>query len=339
MTRFARFAWTLLAYDVAVVLWGAYVRATGSGAGCGRHWPLCNGEMLPRVPRVETLIELSHRVSSGVALAGTLALLVWAWRAFPRGHRVRKGAAWTSVFAASEAAIGAALVLFELVAHDASMKRALSVCMHLVNTFMLLASTALTAAWASAASSGGAPASPGAPLRSGRRRALAWILGVPAALLVVVGASGAVTALGDTLFPPPSLAAGLAQDLAPGAHAFVRLRALHPMLAALTAATIVLAASAVRALAPTRAVRGLSRALGVLALAQVAAGLLDVATLAPVALQLVHLALADAVWIALVLTAAAALSAAPDQPPMRSRKGPAPTSDVPPSTSSVEPVT
>jgi heme A synthase len=342
MPRFARFAWTLLAYDVAVVLWGAYVRATGSGAGCGRHWPLCNGEVLPRAARVETLVELSHRLSSGVVLVGTLALLVWAWRAYPPGHRVRKGAAWTSVFAASEAAIGAALVLFELVAHDASMKRALSVCMHLVNTFLLLASTALTAWWGSG----------GAPLRVGRRRALAWILGVPAGLLVVVGASGAVTALGDTLFPPPSLAAGLAQDVAPGAHAFVRLRGLHPMLAALTAATIVISASAVRALQPTPAVRLLSRGLAVLAIAQVAAGLLDVATLAPVALQLVHLALADAVWIALVLTAAAALgeAPAPDQPAVprsprgpypaiRSRNGPAPTSDVPPSTSSVEPVT
>src|SRR5580692_4905461 len=81
-----RFAWFTLAYNVAVVLWGAYVRATGSGAGCGRHWPLCNGELVPRSPRVETLIELSHRVTSGLALVLTLVLLVWAFRVTPRGH-------------------------------------------------------------------------------------------------------------------------------------------------------------------------------------------------------------------------------------------------------------
>jgi heme A synthase len=255
---------------------------------------------------VETLVELSHRVSSGVVLIGTLVLLVWAWRTHPRGHRVRKGAAWTAVFSASEAGIGAALVLFELVAHDASTKRALSVCLHLVNTFLLLASTTLTAWWASG----------GAPLRLRGRRALAWILGVPAVLLLGVGASGAVTALGDTLFPPSSLAAGLAQDVAPGAHAFVRLRALHPMLAAITAATLVLGASAVRALQPSRPVRALARLLAVLAVAQVGAGLLDVATLAPVAMQMVHLALADAVWVTLVLTAAAALAeTAPERLP------------------------
>jgi heme A synthase len=302
ISRFARFAWTLLAYDIAVVVWGAYVRATGSGAGCGRHWPLCNGEVLPRAPRVETVVELSHRLTSGVVVVATLAMLVWAWRVYPRGHRVRKGASWSCAFALSEAAIGAGLVLFELVAHDASMKRALSVCLHLSNTFCLLASTALTAWWASG----------GAPLRVRGRRGLAWIVGVPAALLFIVGASGAVTALGDTLYPPASLAAGLAQDIAPGASALVRLRALHPMLAGLTAAAIVLAASAIRLMHPARTVKVLSRVLAVLVVAQVGAGLLDVATLAPVALQLVHLALADAVWIALVLTGAAALAEAPE---------------------------
>jgi len=92
MTRFARFAWGLLAYDIGVAAWGAYVRATGSGAGCGKHWPLCNGEVIPQAPRVETMVELSHRVSSGAALLLTAGLLVWSWQAYPRGHCVRSGA-------------------------------------------------------------------------------------------------------------------------------------------------------------------------------------------------------------------------------------------------------
>lgn len=132
-----------------VVAWGAYVRASGSGAGCGRHWPLCNGEIIPRAHRVETLIELSHRVSSGGALVGTLVLLVLAIRAYPRGHRVRRGAWTTASLMVAEALIGAGLVLFELVAHDASMKRGLSISLHLINTFLLLGSTAVTAWWAS----------------------------------------------------------------------------------------------------------------------------------------------------------------------------------------------
>lgn len=301
-SRFARFAWGVLGYDLAVVAWGAYVRATGSGAGCGRHWPLCNGEIVPRSPRTQTLVELSHRVSSGVALVLAAVLLVWALRLFPRGHLVRKGAATAMVLMLMEAGIGAALVLFELVAHDASMKRALSVSMHLGNTFLLLAATALTAWWAS----GGAR-----PTLNGQR-AVVPLLAVPLAAMFFVGASGAITALGDTLFPPASLAAGLAQDLAPGAHAFVRLRALHPLLASLTAALIVLSSGLVRGLRPAAPVRVLSRVAAALAIAQVGAGLLDVATLAPVWIQLVHLVMADAVWVALVLLGAAALSCQPN---------------------------
>lgn len=305
MPRFARFAWALLAYDIAVVAWGAYVRATGSGAGCGAHWPLCNGELVPRSPPVAMLVELSHRVTSGLALALSLGLLVWALRVYPRGHIVRTGAIASAAFMGSEALIGAGLVLLGLVAHDESLKRAVSLCLHLTNTFLLLASTALTAWWAS----GGA-----SPVKRDQR-AVAWTMGIPLAAMVLVGASGAVTALGDTLFPPSSLAAGLAQDFAAhavGASVFVRLRALHPVLAASTGASILVAASVVRTLRPAPAVRTLSYVASALVVAQIGAGLLDVYTLAPVPLQLVHLVLADGVWIALVLTCAAALGASPE---------------------------
>ncbi|MDP8999910.1 MAG: COX15/CtaA family protein [Myxococcota bacterium] len=298
MTRFARFAWGLLAYDVGVVAWGAYVRATGSGAGCGRHWPLCNGEVVPRAPRVETLIELSHRGTSGVALAMTLLLFGWSLRAYPQGHPARRGAAAAAFFMIAEALIGAGLVLFELVAHDASAKRALGVGMHLVNTFFLLASTAVTAWWASG----------GAPIRVRGQGVVAWAAGVPLAVMLIVGISGAVTALGDTLFPSVSVASGIAQDFAPTAHLFLRLRAVHPLLAVLTAMVIVVTTGIIRNLRPARAVRILARTAAALAIAQVAAGCFDVLALAPLSLQLIHLVLADALWLALVLTAAAAMS-------------------------------
>ena len=298
----ARFAWALLGYEILVVAWGAYVRATGSGAGCGRHWPTCNGEILPRAPRIETLIEMSHRLSSGGALIGTLVLFVWAVRVYPRGHRVRRGAGVTTLLMVAEALIGAALVLFELVAHDASMKRALSISLHLINTFLLLASTATTAWWASG---GGAVRLRG---QRGAAPAVTVVLGVLLLAMLVVGATGAVTALGDTLFPASSLAAGFAQDFDARSHLFIRLRAIHPMLAMTTAGAIVLAMGLLRSLRPIRSVRILSRVAASLAVAQVAAGLADVLTRAPIPMQLVHLALADLVWIGLVLTGAAALA-------------------------------
>jgi heme A synthase len=201
---------------------------------------------------------------------------------------------------ATEALIGAGLVLLELVAHDASMKRALGMSLHLVNTFLLLGSTAVTAWWASG----------GGATRLRRQGGLALALGLPLLAMIVVGMSGAVTALGDTLFPAASVADGLAQDFSPSAPLFVRLRTVHPILATITAVAVIFVTGLVRALRPTRAVAISSRAAGVLAVAQVAAGLLDVALRAPVAMQLVHLALADLVWIALVLTAAAALAEA-----------------------------
>ena len=138
-TRLARFSWGVLAYNIAVILWGAYVRASGSGAGCGSHWPLCNGEVLPRSANVTTLIEFSHRLTSGLALVAVVALLVWTRRATPAGHPAR-GGAWASLaFMVAEAAIGAGLVLFRLVADNATLARALIMAAHLINTFVLVA--------------------------------------------------------------------------------------------------------------------------------------------------------------------------------------------------------
>jgi len=75
--NFTRYAWSVLGWNIAVVLWGAYVRASGSGAGCGNHWPLCNGEVVPHAPQVQTLIEFTHRAMSGIAFVAVAALLAW----------------------------------------------------------------------------------------------------------------------------------------------------------------------------------------------------------------------------------------------------------------------
>lgn len=297
--RFARATWGLVAFLLLVVVWGAFVRATGSGAGCGAHWPVCNGQVLPRAPTLQTLIEFSHRVSSALVTLAVVGWAVWGFLAFPRGHRVRKGAALGVVAILLEGGIGAALVLLRLTGTDDSLARAVVMELHLVNTFLLLAVVALTGAWAGGTS---AP-----QLRD--QGALGAL--VPAALLglVVLGASGAIAALGDTLFPARSLAEGFRQDVAAGAHVLLRLRVLHPFLAVAIGTLLLVTAGVASLLRPGRAVRRAAVVLAVLVLLQLTAGMVNLALLAPVWLQLVHLLLADAVWLAAVLLGAAALAA------------------------------
>ena len=197
MNRLARFAWIVVAWNLAVIGWGAYVRATGSGAGCGQHWPLCNGEIVPRAPAIATIIELTHRLTSGLALLALLALVVAVWRSRPAGHPARRAAGWSMLFMLTEAGVGAGLVLFELVADNASLARALFMAVHLANTFLLLGAMTLTARWLE-----DGPVGMSLERRGGR----AAIVGLLALGVLVVSVSGAVAALGDTLFPATSLA-------------------------------------------------------------------------------------------------------------------------------------
>lgn len=286
--RLQRFAWWVLGYNVAVVLWGAYVRATGSGAGCGSHWPLCNGVVVPRGAGAATLIEFSHRLTSGLALLGVLALLIWVWRAFGRGHPARRGALWSLLLIFVEAGIGAGLVLFELVADNESMARALFMAAHLVNTFFLLAALTLTAVWIVDPS----------PMRFRQRPRVTLAAGVCVAWLVGAGMSGAVAALGDTLYPSATLADALRADLSPTSHFLLRLRVLHPALA--IGAGLLVIFFALR-FAGSDQERRLRRTVMVLVPVQLAAGFVNVLLLAPVWLQLVHLLLADAIWIGFVM--------------------------------------
>ncbi|MFL6196530.1 MAG: COX15/CtaA family protein [Thermoanaerobaculia bacterium] len=299
MDRFARYAWFTLVCNVAVVLWGTIVRATGSGAGCGSHWPLCNGEVLLRSPRIETVIEFSHRITSGMALLLVAGLLVWAFRSRPRGDAARKAALWSMIFMAGEAAVGAGLVLFELVADNQSMARAMFMATHLINTFLLLAALTLTAHFAG----GGAPFRVrGHGLTGGGL--LAGLVG-----LLLSGVSGAIAALGDALFPAESLAHALQQDLSPTAHLLIRLRVFHPGIAiAAGLLTLYLATTLVK-----RRLGVDSRRFGLwttaLVFLQILAGAVNVLLLAPVWLQVVHLLLADLLWIAYVRMGAASLAA------------------------------
>lgn len=280
---------------VIVILWGAWVRVTGSGAGCADHWPLCNGEFVPRSPRIDTLIELTHRVTSGLAGLLAIAVFVLSRRSFERGDPARRAAGWALALMLLEGAIGALLVKKGLVAKDTSAGRAWVVGLHLCNTFLLLAAQVATYQLGRAPQRLSFRGQAGAALQ----------LGLALSGLLLLGASGAVTALGDTLFPAATLAAGVADDLSAEAHFLQRLRVYHPLLAVLVGGFVVYVAQQLRAQyaghGPERsAVARWAGRLTWLYLVQVALGSLNLLLLAPAAVQVAHLLLADLTWIACV---------------------------------------
>jgi heme a synthase len=291
-TLLPRFAWGVLAYNVLVILWGAVVRATSSGAGCGDHWPLCNGTVLQSNPRLATLIELAHRMSSGLTLPLVLLLLVWTWRATVRGHLARPAAIWATVSTFIEALLGALLVLLRLTADNRSPARAVYLSLHLANTLLLLGTLTLAAHFLSR--------------EFGSNRKEVRFAHLPLAVtgigaIVTVGVTGTLAALSDTLFPATTLAAAFAQDFSASGGWLLRLRILHPLSAIVAGVFLcwLVAKSFARPNERPMAVLVLS-----LLVLQCSLGLADVTLLAPVWLQIVHLLGADLLWTALVVLTA-----------------------------------
>jgi cytochrome c oxidase assembly protein subunit 15 len=288
----ARFAWCVLAYFILVVLWGAIVRTTNSGGGCGAHWPLCNGYVNPlHHPRLATIIEFAHRQSTTVATCLTVALTVWTFRATGKGHLARKAALWSVFFLVTEALLGAALVLRGWVEQNDSTGRVIAQGVHFTNTMLLMAALTLNAWFLRDRRA--------AEHRLQTSRFAGWMA---VSATIVMGATGALAALADTLFPSQSLAAGIAGDFARSAPVLVRMRWLHPA-AVLIGSCFVVWAVAQRVTARRRWDRLSFAVIGLLAL-QCLLGVADVLLLAPAWMQIVHLLGADLYWVALVLLAA-----------------------------------
>jgi heme A synthase len=300
MNRFAKFAWGVVSWSVLNILWGAFVRASGSGAGCGNHWPNCNGEILPTPQNINTMIEFTHRALSGVLLLSVLALLIWGWRKYPKGSPVRIGIVGSAVFVLSEALLGAGLVLFHLVDSDSSVLRAVVIALHLLNTFILLAFLTLTAWWATMSGR--------TALSFQNKGYLPLLLGIGLLGVIMVGMSGAITALGDTLFPAKSLAEGFALDNDANAHFLIRLRVYHPIIAIIVGVYTLSLVNYIYGKFNSQATQRLSRVLGGLVLVQFAVGALNLFLLAPIVTQIIHLLIADMLWISYILLLASSLS-------------------------------
>lgn len=282
-----RYAWAVVGYNVLVILWGALVRATGSGAGCGNHWPLCNGQVVPLAPRVDTIIEFTHRCMTGGATFAVLGLLVWTFRSTVKGQAARGFAVISGLLLLNEALLGALLVKLGYVTGNQSLGRVVMLSVHLSNTLLLLAALTLTARMLGTGQRW-------AEMRA-RRRA-AWSVAVGLLGTLIVGVAGSLAALGDTLFPSSSLRAAMAADFSRSAPMLLRIRWVHPVSAIVAGAFVLwLLAQAWRT-----GERRLARLVAGLLALQFFLGFADVLLLAPVWLQLVHLAGADLYWIALV---------------------------------------
>jgi heme a synthase len=303
-----RFAWVVVGYNVLVILWGALVRATGSGAGCGNHWPLCNGQVIPVSPSAHTIIEFTHRMMVSGSIYAMIALVVWTFRTSVKGQASRVFVVLATVLLLNEALLGALLVKLGYVTGNQSLGRVIVLSIHLSNTLLLVAALTQTA-WM---------------LRTRQRWAglqargvdrLVAALGLAATL--VVGVSGSLAALGDTLFPASSLQSAFTADLDPSSPWLLRLRGVHPASAIVAAAFVVWLVLRARGgqrnteeAAGNKA--GVNLVLGLLGL-QFVLGIADVLLLAPAWMQLLHLLGADLYWVALVILAARVLWPAPER--------------------------
>jgi cytochrome c oxidase assembly protein subunit 15 len=289
------FAWAVLVYFIAVILWGTLVRATGAGAGCGNHWPLCNGTVLQHSATANTIIEFTHRITSGVSFFSAVGLLIWTFAGTVRGHLARPAAVAAVAFTLVEAILGAFLVKLGLTAQSQSPLRPAYLALHLTNTLLLLAALTLTAHMLSRN-------------RGYLRHTIRFVAPTGAVtgifVVLVVGVTGSLAALGDTLFPATSLSSALAEDFSSTSGWLVRWRWTHPTIAFV--ASIFLIWLLVRAAQRSAHWdnRGLSASVLLLLATQYVLGVLDVVLLAPVWLQVAHLLGADVLWAALVMLTA-----------------------------------
>lgn len=299
LSKFARYAWFVLAYNILVILWGVFLRASKSGDGCGQHWLTCHGEVIPSAPEMKTVIEFSHRLTSGLAFIVVLFLVIWAFRKFEKGHYIRKTAVVSFIFIITEALVGAGLVLTGNTAEALTAARPFWMAGHLINTFILLAFLSLTAWFASGGKKFDFKAEPKVLLFL-----ILAILGI-----LFIGLSGSVAALSSMIFPSSSLAEGVASDFSETSHILLRLRVSHPILSIMVGVFLVFLAGWLKSKAKENvSVNRWANALTILILIQFAWGALTLLTLAPIVMQLVHLFLADAVWIAFVLLSASFLA-------------------------------
>ena len=250
-------------YTLIVIFWGAWVRISHSGDGCGDHWPLCTGEFIPDLTQKKTFIEYSHRLMTGVY--GLIVIYIYFKLRHHTRELVRKLNVALLILMITEALIGALLVKLKLVSVDDSYLRLLFMILHQLNSFLLTGVTYL--------------------LFKAINPDFNFKLSKKLLLFLAVSVSGAIAALSVTLFPSISLFQGIIEDFSHDSHIFIKLRIVHPVLAVtiMTGFTIWLFMKN-----QTRFALEILFAMFI--------GFITLVTLSPVALKIAHLGIAHILW-------------------------------------------
>lgn len=298
--KFYQFAKFLLVYTLLVILWGAWVRISHSGDGCGASWPLCNGQVVPEATHAKTWVEFAHRMMSGLFGILIVILFFYGRRVFPRTDataiRLRGALLASLIFTISEALLGAKLVLAGLVTENDSILRLIVMSLHHINSLLLSGSVALVVLFASGIVSDTSLNSKEQQKQLGPRLRLTLLL-----LFVLVAITGGFAALSSTLFPSSSLLGGLQEDFSESAHYLLRLRLSHPILATLVGGGIALLfwLRSQKAELST-AVRKATLQVSLMFIVGIVFGYLTLFSLSPVWMKLVHLLFAHMMWIFLL---------------------------------------
>jgi len=293
---FAKFAWFNLVYNLIVVGFGVFLRATGNGDGCGENWPLCTGEKNPVNGPFASFVESSHRLSTMLVGAFAIFMLAWAFRAFEKGHPVKKFATGYLLFTLFEGFIGRHLVVNGLVTSNDTLQRAIWMGVHVLSTFMLLGSIAGAALMSSGIR----------PLHFKNQGVVGWLLGFGFLGTIILGVSGAISAFGHQVRPDVE---GLDQRLAPTAFWASKLALAHPVGSASIGLFLLLMSGMLQHLRPDKFVRNAGKMVSSLLIIQLCIGLLNIVLKAPIALQMVHLVMADLNWVSIVVLSLAAMGA------------------------------
>lgn len=291
LASYCKFALLLLGYALLIILWGAWVRISGSGDGCGPHWPLCQGQIWidsSFTAQAKTLIELAHRIKSGLFGILVVVLFFWARRIFPSEHSGRKAALLALILTITEALLGAKLVLLGLVADNSSAMRAFSMSLHLGNTLFLI--YALTACWQSN--------------NINQKNQFPWPKGLVLlshCCLLIIAITGSWAALASTLFPSESLLNGLAADFSSESHWLLRIRIIHPVLALCLSLFSLYLLEKLKECSSNAEYKSSVRKTTILIIIVVFVGMSTLLTGSPTILKILHLLSADLAWISLAL--------------------------------------
>jgi heme A synthase len=299
LVGFAKYAWFVLAYNIVVILWGVFLRASKSGDGCGQHWLTCGGEVVPSAPELKTVIEFSHRITSALAGIFVIILVAWAfviWRNAKTSvaSRTFKMAVGSLILVILEGLLGAGLVLTGNTAETLTPERPFWMAAHLMNTLVLLTFLTLTVWFANG----------GGRLTFPKDRSVQLVFVCAAVCFLLIGFTGSIAALSSMIFPSETLTQGILKDFTPTSHLLLRLRPFHPIVSVGSAVFLIFAAGWLRARSNNAPpVAKWSNIASILILVQVAFGAATLLMLAPILMQLGHLLLADLIWISLVLLA------------------------------------